>query len=370
MTSMIPNNHERLKPLCHYNVYMEDQSLKGIVGIQNMGNTCYCNTTLQLLRASSEWSAFCLTNDFNEKLKHQSENDANKRIILAYQDILRALWSAYRPAYVRPLGFISEVRKAVHGTVYEMFGMPIQNDSHEYLVYLLDHFHEALKTEVHYTEIPIHESMSSSEKMRIMGYNGWNKFISKNTSEIVQLFFGMMRKTIECSYCKNKTYQWEIFNSLKVPCDGVTFQDWIRNEVNECSEIEGYRCDNCKGQHNAKKYSHLWKLPTNLFITLHRFHYNGHKNMTHCPYNGDNVSFSEFFAEESDDPYRNVSYELQGVSDHHGTHMGGHYTAQFKHPISGQWWWFDDEQTRPLERPQFSASNYIFFFKKCTTQIQ
>ena len=132
----------------------ENPSLKGVVGIQNMGNTCYCNTTLQLLRASSEWNFFCITNDFNELLKGRAE-DANKRIILAYQDILKALWSAHKPAYVRPLGFISEVRTAVRGTVYEMFGMPIQNDSHEYLVYLLDHFHEALKNTVEYIEQPI-----------------------------------------------------------------------------------------------------------------------------------------------------------------------------------------------------------------------
>ena len=61
---------------------------------------------------------------------------------------------------------------------------------------------------------------------------------------------------------------------------------------------------------------------------------------------------------------RTMEYELQGVSDHHGTHMGGHYTAQFKHPISKEWWWFDDEQAQKLDYPRFSSSNYIFFFRK------
>ena len=97
-----------------------DASLKGVVGIQNMGNTCYCNSTLQLIRACPEWNAFCLTQDFIEQLKNVPEDNASKRILLAYQDILKSLWSAYKPAYVRPLGFISEVRKAVKGTVYEM----------------------------------------------------------------------------------------------------------------------------------------------------------------------------------------------------------------------------------------------------------
>ena len=341
-----------------------DVSFKGVVGIQNMGNTCYCNTTLQLIRACPEWNIYCLTENFSEKLRDVSDDNPNKRILLAYQDILRALWSAHRPAYVRPLGFISEVRKAVVGTPYEMFGLPIPNDSHEYLVYLLDHFHEALKTTVEYREKELNDNMSSIIKMRTMAENGWNRYLSKNNSEVVNHFFGMMRKSICCTNCNNKTHQWEVFNSLKVPCDGMNLYDWIRKEVNEESQIEGYRCDNCKGKYVAKISSHLWKLPQHLFITLRRFHFNGSKNMTPCPYSGDPISLKEFFAEEAEDSEKEWVYELRGVSDHHGTHMGGHYTAQFKHPISGQWWWFDDENSRLLESPQFSSSNYIFFFKK------
>ena len=185
----------------------KDPSLKGVVGIQNMGNTCYCNSTLQLIRACPEWNVFCLTNNFIEQLKNLSEENSYKRVLLAYQDILKSLWSAYKPAYVRPSGFISEVRKAVRGTVYEMFGIPIPNDSHEYLVYLLDSFHEALKTEFVFIEKPIPFNATHTEKMIIMAENGWNKFFSKNDSNVVKLFFGMMRKTIHCTKCKNNSYQ-------------------------------------------------------------------------------------------------------------------------------------------------------------------
>ena len=341
-----------------------DVRLKGVVGIQNMGNTCYCNSTLQLLRACSEWDAYCLQQNFSEQLQHLPESDANKRVLLAYQDILRSLWSAYQPAYVRPLGFISEVCKAVKGTVYESFGMPVPNDSHEYLVYLLDHFHEAIRTTVPYVEKTVSVVATPVERMRILAENGWNRFLANHSSPVVQLFFGMMRKTVRCTNCENKTYQWEVFNSLKVPCEGATFMEWIQKEVNEQSEIEGYQCDHCHGRHTAQKSSHLWKLPDNLFITLHRFQYNGHKNMTACPYQGDQLSFQSFFAEESEGAQQAWNYEIRGVSDHHGSHLGGHYTAQFKHPITQEWWWFDDERARPLANPQFSATNYIFFFKK------
>jgi ubiquitin C-terminal hydrolase len=349
----------------------KDVSLKGIVGIQNMGNTCYSNSTLQLIRACPEWSAFCSTQNFTEQLKNLPEDNTYKRILLAYQDILKSLWSAYKPAYVRPMGFISEVRKAVKGTVYEMFGKPIPNDSHEYLVYLLDCFHEAIKKEVPYSEKNINPDMENDHKMEILAENGWNRFLSKNNSEVVNLFFGMMRKTIHCTKCENNTYQWEVFNSLKIPCEGETFIDWICNEVKE-SEIEGYHCENCtkltpgNEKHVAKIYSHIWKLPQSLFIVLRRFNWDGRKNTTPCPYSGEDMMFTKFFANESNDPSRNWIYEIRGVSDHHGSHMGGHYTAQFKHPISGEWWWFDDETAFKQDKTRFSSSNYIFYFRRKT----
>jgi ubiquitin C-terminal hydrolase len=346
----------------------KDISLKGIVGIENMGNSCYCNSTLQIIRACPEWNAFCLTNNFIDVLKNIPDDNSNKKVLLAYQDIVKSLWSAYKPAYVRPQGFISEIRKVVKGTVYEMFGLPIPNDSHEYLVYLLDCFHEALKSEFIFEEKPINTSLNEIEKMLIMADNGWNKFLSKNNSEIVKLFFGMMRKTIHCTKCKVNSYQWEVFNSLKIPCEGDTFMEWIKNEVKE-TEVEGRECDNCKKitpnscKNLTKIYSHIWKLPSSLFVTLRRFEYDGRKNIKKCPYNGVNINFTELFAHESNDPSRFWEYELRGVSDHHGHHMGGHYTAQFKHPISGEWWLFDDETAYKLENPKFSDTNYIFFFR-------
>ena len=345
----------------------KDVSLKGVVGIQNMGNTCYCNSTLQLIRACPEWNVFCLTQDFTERLQHLSQDNSYKRILLAYQDILKSLWSAYKPAYIRPLGFISEVRKAVKDTVYEMFGLPIPNDSHEYLVYLLDCFHEAIKVETPYIEKPVEGT--DENKMVIMAENGWNKFVSKNDSEVVRRFFGMMRKTIHCTHCKNNSYQWEVFNSLKVPCEGETFMDWIRNEVKE-TEVEGRQCENCtkltpgNDKHITKIYSHIWKLPDSLFLTLRRFNWDRRKNMTSCLYNGENINFTEFFAKESNDPSSKWTYELRGVSDHHGSHMGGHYTAQFKHPISGEWWIMDDETSHKQVGPIAGASNYIFYFRR------
>ena len=330
---------------------MTESDEKGIVGLQNMGNTCYANATLQILRAVPEWSVFCMTSDFEKECSGASANPTTKKyvdIILAYQDILKSLWSAARPAYVRPLGFLHIIQTVVKGTVYSSFGRPEPNDSHEYLIYLLDNFHEALKKE---------------EKEK--GQNGWLTWKAKNSSPVVELFFGMTRKTIQCQGCSNKSYTWEPFNVFKIPCSGTTFEEWIASELVQ-SEIEDYDCIKCRPtRQKATIHSQLWRLPHALFIALRRFQFDGRKDMRPCPYNGEKLSLSKFFAEDSTDPSKDNIYEIRGVVDHHGNHMGGHYTAQFCHPQNRKFWWIDDERSQYMSNgPLFGQSTYLLLFRK------
>jgi ubiquitin C-terminal hydrolase len=318
--------------------------LKGVVGIQNMGNMCYVNAIIQLLRTCQELSMFCLTQSVDQL--------ATKKVVLAYKDILATIWSAHKPAYVRPLAFISEIGRAVQNTPYDMFGHHMQQDAHEYISYLLDQFHEELSVSVVFE--------SEEKTMDSMAQKAWNHFLLKKTSIIVDTFFGMLRKTVICSQCQTKTYQWELFNSLKVPCEGTSLYEWICKEVNEVTDINEYKCDSCNGKYPAKKYSHIWKLPKHLFIVLDRFQKHGMKIMTTCPL-VEILSLSNYYADEV---RSDVKYELCGIVDHHGAHMySGHYTTQFKHPLSKEWWHFDDESSHELGVPRFVPSNYILSYR-------
>ena len=343
---------------------------KGIVGLQNMGATCYANATIQLLRCVPEWSAYVMRENLESAIA--DKDNIYAKILLGYQDLIQSMWSAHRPAYVRPNGFLNCIREAVKGTVYENFGRPMQHDSHEYLVYLLDHFHEALNEKAGSKETV--EDAPEGAPMTTLAAVGWSSFLARHRSPVVDLFFGLMRKTVECDTCHNKSYRWETFNVFKVPCRGATFHDWIKAEC-AIDTIDEYECVPCRKELDkrqpAKTYAHIWRLPSSLFIGLKRFNPDGSKDNTTVPYAGENMCFREHFAPESDHESKDWMYEIRGISDHHGGTGGGHYSAQVTHPVTNKWWWIDDSMSQSLEEgmmgrpgPRFGSPNYLFYFRR------
>ena len=362
MITTMSSTPEEVKPVPNPNH-------KGVVGLQNMGNTCYANSSIQLLRSVPELNALVLRETLEEVCA--DKEGVPTKILLGYQDLIRSMWGAYKPAYVRPLGFLTVVRDAVRGTVYDNFGRPTQNDSHEYLIYLLDKFHEALnegKASPSVTETAESAAAVAALPMTEQAALGWKTFAERHTSPIVDLFFGMIRKTVECQGCMAKSYRWETFNVFKIPCKGVSLQEWFKAECAP-TDIEDYACEPCgkaeKGRQKAQLYSHVWRLPSSLFLAIKRFAPDGRKDMSVCPYDGAPISFAEHFAPESDHESKLWRYECRGIADHHSMGMGGgHYSAQIAHPVTNEWWWIDDGMSQAMPGARFGSSNYVLYMRR------
>lgn len=342
------------------------QNDKGVTGLANMRNTCYMNAALQAIRHNTEISAFFLENRFQQWI--QNKPDSPKvELVKAYGDLLRSLWSASKPAYVRPSGFIQSMIPAAVQAGFEQFQVPLQHDSHEFLTFFLDQLHEGMAEEVS-IEINRPTPITEQDKVIQQALEAWKRMFGKQYSPFTEMIYGLFRTTITCQNCSNKSNTWETFNCLKLPFPtnepNASFEAMLKEEFHS-ETIEGYACEKCHPTRTtATKQTRIWRLPRMIVLVLKRFTPDGKKLYTnfHLP-SKDGIQFQEFFSPESPEPSRHQAYECFATVDHHGSTGGGHYTAQAKSPLTDKWHIFDDETTSSISEPQLGVSTYILFLK-------
>lgn len=339
------------------------QEMRGIVGLANLGNTCYMNAAIQAFRSCPEWTLMCKKNGPLEQFISDTTNPATK-VLAAYQELVQGLWAGSGPAQIRPLGFQDQLKQVVTGTIYEDFIRRTPQDAHEFLLWLLDQMQIATQK-----ERPM--NISNPDKfppMILQSIQGWKAAFEKQQSPLTDLIFGMLRIQQTCGGCKTVHTRWEPFNILKIaigpnargqpPSLMECFTKEFQPEV-----IEGQECDACKGRHTTQKRITVWKLPRVLLVTLKRFTPMGTRENIPLAQDGTPLQIGNFFAPESEDISRKRAQNLFATIDHHGHHMGGHQTAQTLNPVWKKWHRQDDEAAIPIEKPQFGPQTQILCFR-------
>lgn len=331
---------------------------KGAVGIINMGNTCFASAVFQAIRAIPQLSAYILKKNMEEECTNIESKEGT--IILAYKDLIKTMFGGSLGDVCRPEGFYESLRKVVKGTIYEQFSQRLPNDAHEFTVYLLDQFHEALKRPF----------ILSCKTNLIDAQKGWYESFKNSYSPLVDLLFGLECIKSICHKCKTVSPRWEVFNMLKIGVKDVvgemSINNMIEHELKHIETIEGYQCDTCNERTTVDRHRTIWKLPHILIVVIRRFNEMGTKEHTAV-----NTSLtltpSKIFDADSPELSRNYTYGLISTIHHHGSHFGGHYTAAAINPINAEWYFYDDEHVTkadPQKFSQFENNMYIAIYRK------
>ena len=340
-----------------------DQTQRGIVGLANLGNTCFMNAGIQAFRHCPEWTLFCKKNGPLEEYV-QDDTKSSAKVLYAYQDLIHSIWAGTGPAYVRPIGFYDQLKVIVKGTLYEDFTRRTPQDAHEFLVWLLDQMYMATQKQVSI----ILPDQSTMTPMKYQANTAWKGAFEKIYSPLTDLIFGLFRMQYTCGGCKTVHTRWETFNVLKInlakdvngqPC---SLEECIKHEYKDES-IDGYQCDACKTKQTTLKQISIWRLPKVLIVTLARFTPMGTRDNAPLVYDGHPLELGSLFSEESMEPTRIKQYNLFATVDHHGHHMGGHYTAQCFSPVWKSWQLYDDEAVHEIAGPRFGTETYIMMFR-------
>ena len=179
----------------------------GTKGIRNIGNTCYMSTALQCLSNCVE-----LRNYF---LFGSPKKDINKNNVLGYKGLvaygfeylIRKLWLDNEQ--VIDLGKF----KRAMGLCNERFGGRSQQDTHEFVTFLIDSLHEDLNRVYNKIYIAKEErELSDKFKSKIE----WNNFLRRNQSILVDLFYGLFKSSVICSVCNRSCVDFNTFSSISV----------------------------------------------------------------------------------------------------------------------------------------------------------
>ena len=348
---------------------IEKEEKRGVVGIANLGNTCYMNSVIQAIRHIPEWIQLNISGKINEHI-NASKPDCAK-ILHAFVDMQKSLWAGSSPSHVYPRGFYEALESVVKDTLYDQFIQRTPQDAHEFLVWLLDQFYMASQFKADFS---VYNTPENYPVVR-QAVDAWKQAFENQYSPLTDLFFGLYRIQIVCDRCASVFNRWETFNTWKVtPVENGSLYDAITAELQDTT-IESYDCEHCKAspkeRPNAVKKIRVWKLPKVLIITLKRFDYMGRKmhNVVSLE-NSNTYHFTEYFDADSYEKSKTIPYHITSTVDHFGSTMGGHYSAQCFSPIYKSWYRYDDEIAFKLDAPYVGPQNYLFVLRQGTYESQ
>ena len=132
----------------------------GLVGLGNIGNTCFMNSALQCLSNTYALTKYFLEGNYKEELNKENALGMKGQLATAYAKLMNELW------YGSQSSFSPWSLKKVVGKFQPMFSGFAQHDSQELLSFVLDGLHEDLSriTKKPYVELPDNtDSMSDKE---------------------------------------------------------------------------------------------------------------------------------------------------------------------------------------------------------------
>ena len=248
---------------------------KGLTGLANLGNTCYINSSMQVL------SHCYIFNELIDNVDFKKINNEDESVLLIeWRNLRNLMWD--KNCIISPNRFINYIQQVSKYKNIELFSGFAQNDLPEFMVFIIDCFHNALKRKVEMNisgQVKNNKDILAKECFAMI-----KKMYSETYSELLNIFYGIHVSQI---ISKDKTTilsaKPEPFILIDLPFPLNTKECTIYDCFDIYTENEFLEKDNAwfneKTNEKEDVYKSIvfWNLPNILIVDFKKFTYDNKK---------------------------------------------------------------------------------------------
>jgi len=350
----------------------KSQELFPLVGLRNVGLTCYMNSTLQCLLHIPE-----LNNYFLKVYPNQSENfksinkaaETKGKLSKGYFDLLLSVIAVNNPDSRHSKSVTPNCFHNIIGELNPQFRTFDANDSKDLLIFLIQSMHEELNY-LGNNKLKVVPQCDQTIPQKALDF-----FLQVNTelnlSIFSYLFYGIFESETQCLVCRQKFYNFQYFQILSFPLYKYNsamfnlykgFKDFIKTEEmrgdNQCF------CQRCQKLTDSDVNTKIYSTPPYLIINLD---YGKNKKYNPVEINfGATLDLTGF----TDEVCTKKTYQLVAISSHIGrSGVSGHYIAYCRNPFQSDeddiWYEFNDSSVTKVRFEDINChSPYFLIFKR------
>ncbi|KAF2210769.1 hypothetical protein CERZMDRAFT_60264 [Cercospora zeae-maydis SCOH1-5] len=371
-------------------------------GIQNFGNTCYMNATLQALSATTPLTIMMLDDQYKRLVQKDNWKGSRGLLPEIYANTVRSLWQG-DVDYIKPTTLLTFC-----GRLNSTFKDPHQQqDAQEFFSFIVDCLHEDFNAVWSKNPLRVLTEQEEAKRERmpalVVAKTEWGRYVHRENSFLTSLFYGQHSSRLRCSHCNFTSTTYEAWALLQVEIPDARdaqLQDCLRAHFrDELLDVENqWSCPKCKTPRRAAKKLTMTRAPPFLVVALKRFKSNTRgdqrklRTAVRFPLTG--LDMEEFILpqpspQEAQEVARKYGqdalkvedsltppymYDAYAVVRHLGdSTRSGHYTALVRDKARTCWRQFNDTRYEDVQpetmRPDQALDNeqaYLIFYQRRT----